>query len=65
MISAYRGECIAWGPHHWSQAIIVAMELAILGMRLLEVLFFIGIVGSAVVVILSFVEDWKELFGKD
>ncbi len=34
-------------------------------MRLLEVMFFVGIVGSAVVVLLSFVEDWKELFGKD
>jgi hypothetical protein len=41
------------------------MILAILGMRLLEVMFFVGIVGSAVVVLLSFVEDWKELFGKD
>lgn len=34
-------------------------------MRLLEVMFFVGIVGSAVLVLLSFVEDWKELFGKD
>lgn len=41
------------------------MELVILGMRLLEVMFFVGILGSAVVVLLSFVEDWKELFGKD
>lgn len=34
-------------------------------MRLLEVMFFVGIMGSAVLVLLSFVEDWKELFGKD
>ena len=34
-------------------------------MRLLEVMFFIGLLGSAVVVLISFVEDGKELFGKD
>ena len=34
-------------------------------MRLLEVMFFIGLAGSAVVVIISFVEDGIELFGKD
>ena len=36
-----------------------------LAMRLLEIMFFLGIVGSAVVVLISFVEDWKELFGKE
>lgn len=39
------------------------MHLAILGMRVLEVMFFTGLVGSAVVVIISFIEDGKELFG--
>lgn len=34
-------------------------------MRVAEVLFFFGMIGSAVVVIISFVEDWKELFQKD
>jgi len=34
-------------------------------MRLLEAMFFVGLVGSAVVVLISFVEDGKELFGKD
>ena len=34
-------------------------------MRLLEVMFFTGIVGSTVVVLISFVEDGIELFGKD
>lgn len=34
-------------------------------MRLLEVLFFVGLVGSAVVVLISFVEDGKELFGDE
>ena len=41
------------------------MHLAILGMRVLEVMFFVGLVGSTVVVIISFIEDGKELFGKD
>jgi hypothetical protein len=34
-------------------------------MRILETMFFVGLVGSAVVVIISFWEDGKELFGKD
>ncbi|MGA3080229.1 MAG: hypothetical protein ABSD44_02470 [Terracidiphilus sp.] len=34
-------------------------------MRVLEAMFFVGLVGSTVVVIISFVEDGKELFGKD
>jgi len=34
-------------------------------MRLLEGMFFVGLAGSAVVVLISFVEDGKELFGKD
>lgn len=41
------------------------MILAILGIRLLEVMFFIGLVGSAIVVIISFIEDGKELFGDE
>jgi hypothetical protein len=41
------------------------MFLALLGMKILEVLFFAGLAGSAVVVLISFVEDGKELFGKD
>lgn len=40
------------------------MSLALFGMRTLEVLFFTGLVGSAVVVLISFVEDGRELFGK-
>ena len=34
-------------------------------MRVLEASFFIGLVGSSVVVLISFIEDGKELFGKD
>jgi hypothetical protein len=41
------------------------MALAILAMRVLEVMFFVGLAGSAVVILISFVEDGKELFGKD
>lgn len=34
-------------------------------MRVLEVMFFVGLAGSSVVVLISFYEDGKELFGKD
>ncbi len=34
-------------------------------MRLLEVMFFTGLIGSAVVVLISFVEDARELFGEE
>jgi hypothetical protein len=33
--------------------------------RLLEVLFGLGIIGSALVVVITFVEDLKEVFSKD
>jgi hypothetical protein len=33
--------------------------------RLLEVAFFVGLAGSAVVVIISFIEDFGELFERD
>jgi hypothetical protein len=41
------------------------MLIAIFAMRLLELMFFVGLAGSTVVVLISFVEDGKELFGKD
>ena len=41
------------------------MSVAIFAIRLLEVMFFLGLAGSAVVVIISFIEDGKELFGKE
>jgi hypothetical protein len=41
------------------------MILAIFAMRLLTAMFFAGLAGSAVVVLISFWEDGKELFGKD
>jgi hypothetical protein len=47
------------------QVTIGAMFLAILGIRILEAMFFIGLIGSSVVVLISFVEDAKELFGDE
>ncbi len=41
------------------------MQIAVFLMRMLEVMFFVGLAGSAVVVLISFVEDAKELFGED
>jgi hypothetical protein len=41
------------------------MVLAMFAMRVLEVMFFLGLIGSSVVVLISFVEDGKELIGKD
>ena len=41
------------------------LQLAVMGMRLLTWMFFVGLAGSAVVVLISFWEDGKELFGKD
>jgi len=41
------------------------MVLAIVGMRILELMFFLGLAGSAIVVVISFLEDGKELFGKE
>jgi hypothetical protein len=41
------------------------MQLAVFAMRVLEVMFFVGLAGSTVVVLISFVEDGIELFGKD
>ena len=41
------------------------MILATLAMRILETMFFVGLIGSSVVVLISFIEDGKELFGED
>jgi hypothetical protein len=41
------------------------MIVAVVAIRLLEAMFFLGMIGSAVVVLISFIEDGKELFGKD
>jgi hypothetical protein len=41
------------------------IHLAIFGIRLLEVMFLAGIAGSTIVILISFIEDAKELFGED
>ena len=34
-------------------------------MWILDAMFFLGLVGSTIVVLISFIEDAKELFGED
>jgi hypothetical protein len=41
------------------------MVLAVFAMRVLETMFLVGLAGSSIVVIISFIEDGKELLGKD
>lgn len=41
------------------------MGLLILGMRVLEIFFMVGLAGSAVVVLISFVEDLRVLLHRD
>lgn len=41
------------------------MQFMAFAMDVLEVMFFVGLIGSSVVVLISFIEDGKELFGKD
>jgi hypothetical protein len=51
--------------NRWKKGYNLRMLLAVLAMRLLEVMFFVGLAGSAVVVLISFFEDGKELIGRD
>jgi len=41
------------------------MTLVVFLVRLLEVMFFAGLAGSAIVILISFFDDFKELFGED
>ena len=36
-----------------------------IGVRFVDTLFFIGLIGSSAVVLLSFVEDFSELFSRE
>ena len=76
MTSAYIGECKTFAKralltlaranvNHRLWGRIGSMILAVFAIRVLEVMFFVGLVGSAIVVLISFYEDGKELFGKD
>jgi hypothetical protein len=60
-----RSLCTSLRTDGEKQATIGSMFLALIAIRVLEVMFFLGLVGSTVVVIISFVEDGKELFGDD
>jgi hypothetical protein len=40
------------------------MLVAIFFMRLIEIMFFVGIAGSAIVVVISFIEDLQLLVGE-
>ena len=48
-----------------SRGTIGFMPIMLFAMHVLELMFFVGLVGSSIVVLISFVEDGKELFGKD
>lgn len=48
-----------------NQAYNDEMDFGILAMHILEIMFFVGMAGSAVVVVISFIEDAQELFGED
>lgn len=39
--------------------------IATLFMRVITILFFVGLAGSAIVIAISFIEDFRELFGSD
>jgi hypothetical protein len=41
------------------------MHLAKFAIQLLELMFFAGLFGSSIVVLISFFEDGKELFGDE
>jgi hypothetical protein len=41
------------------------MFIAQIAMWILEAMFFLGLIVSTIVVLISFVEDAKELFGED
>jgi len=45
--------------------IVYMLQIGLFAMHVLEVLFFVGMAGSAVVVVISFIEDTQELFGED
>jgi hypothetical protein len=44
---------------------IAAMAVIQFLMQALEFMFFLGLAGSTIVVLISFFEDGKELFGED
>ena len=53
-----------WKPEAFRNT-ITYMAFGLFAMHVLEVLFFVGMAGSAIVVVISFIEDAQELFGED
>jgi len=41
------------------------MVLTTFAIKALEAMFFLGLAGASVVVLISFVQDFKELFGEE
>lgn len=44
---------------------MIDMAIVLVLMRILDVMFFVGLAGSSIVVFYSFIEDAIELFAKD
>jgi hypothetical protein len=63
-MAPYEVECKALG-YEVRKRIAIHMTLEHQLMRALVLLFFTGLAGSAIVVVISFIEDSKELAGKD
>ncbi len=40
-------------------------EVAIVGIKILEVLFATGLIGSVILILLTSIEDFKEVFHRD
>ena len=54
-----------WKPASIAATIVYMLQIGLFAMHVLEVMFFVGMAGSAVVVVISFIEDAQELFGED
>jgi len=60
-----------WRPRpRWKRipnasTMVVMFQVGLFAMHVLEVMFFVGMAGSAIVVVISFIEDAQELFGED
>ena len=54
-----------WHPKPIAATIENMFQAGLFAMHVLEVMFFVGMAGSAIVVVISFIEDAQELFGED
>ena len=61
-----RGLCLVYVSFMPSALSLQSMtNIALFLMRLLEIAFMVGLAGSAIVVVRSFIEDFGELFRRD